>query len=229
MGEGSEDFSSSLEDSPSSELASPRLSPEEGAQGLPEEELLLLADSIIQRLQPEDRHEMQQMTVRFGLASGILMMVVALFWWLAVKTVGDSWGDVSTPASVVLDLSFAQVSWIVPLLVFLATVVYSLAREQGGPVTAFIGGLFYVLAVYLAVEPIGFLMFDSSSSVSLSTAFLQTIRLVALGVMVHYSARFFLDAVLLAWVRNLLTNFPVDLHPPPSQKETTVHETTPDE
>jgi len=90
MGEGSEDFSSSLEDSPSSELASPRLSPEEGAQGLPEEELLLLADSIIQRLQPEDRHEMQQMTVRFGLASGILMMVVALFWWLAVKTVGDS-------------------------------------------------------------------------------------------------------------------------------------------
>ncbi len=173
----------------------------------------MLADSIIQRLQPEDRHEMQQMTVRFGLASGILMMVVALFWWLAVKTVGDAWGDVSTPASVVLDLSFAQVSWIVPLLVFLATVVYSLAREQGGPVTAFIGGLLYVLAVYLAVEPIGFLMFDPSTSVTLSTAFLQTIRLAALGVMVHYSARFFLDAVLLAWVSNLLTTFPVELMP----------------
>ncbi len=228
MGEAHEDFSSSLEDSPSGESATPRLSPEDGAQGLPGEELLMLADSIIQRLQPEDRHEMQQMTVRYGLASGILMMVVALFWWLAVRTVGDAWG--STPASVVLDLSFAQVSWIVPLLVFLATVVYSLAREQGGPVTAFIGGLFYVLAVYLAVEPIGFLMFDTSSSATLSTAFLQTIRLAALGVMVHYSARFFLDAVLLAWVRNLLTNFPVDLLPSPSQKETPpVHETTPDE
>ncbi len=197
-----------------------RLSVSDEAAALPSEDLLVLADSIIQRLEPSDRHDMQQMTVRFGLASGILMMVVALFWWLAVKTVGDAWGDVSTPASVVLDLTFAQVSWIVPLLVFLATVVYSLARERGGPVMAFLGGLLYVLAVYLAVEPIGFMMFDPSTGTTLSTAFLQTIRLAALGVMVHYSARFFLDAVLLAWVRNLLTNFPVDLHPPEESEST---------
>ena len=75
------------------------------------------------------------------------------------------------------------------------------------------GGGFFVLVVYLAIEPVGHAMFSSDASTDLMTSILQTLRLTALGILVHFSARYFLDAMLVAWVRGVISNFDVALAP----------------
>ena len=180
---------------------------------VPDREQIELADAVLARLNPTDSHELRQMTTRFGLVSGMLMMIVILFWWLAIHVAGKEWGGNHGPSSIFFDLSFAEVSWVVPILVFFATLLVSLSRERGGALTATLGGGFFVLVVYLAIEPVGHAMFSSDGSSDLMTSILQSLRLTALGILVHFSARYFLDAMLVAWVRGVLSNFDVALAP----------------
>ena len=74
-----------------------------------------------------------------------------------------------------------------------------------------IGGLLVVLALYYILEPIGFALL--TDQVSNQTAIFGTLRLLALAVMIHYSAKLFIDAWLLQWVRLQMIHMPVDLIP----------------
>ena len=56
-------------------------------------------------------------------------------------------------------------------------------------------------------------MCSSDASTDLMTSILKTLRLTALGILVHFSARYFLDAMLVAWVRRVISNFDVALAP----------------
>jgi hypothetical protein len=42
---------------------------------------------------------------------------------------------------------------------------------------------------------------------------LQSLRIGALGVMVHFATHLLLDAILLSWVQKLLQTFPLDIAP----------------
>ncbi|CAI8214776.1 MAG: hypothetical protein DBX05_04325 [Candidatus Poseidoniales archaeon] len=183
-----------------------------GTLSVPDKEQLELAEAILARLNPADSHELRQMSTRFGLVSGMLLMIVALFWFLAIHVAGNEWGGNSGPSSILFDLNFSQISWLVPVLVFLATLLVSLSRERGGAITATLGGVFLILVIYLAIEPIGHAMLATEGS-DLMISLMQTVRLGILGVLVHYSARHFLDAMLVTWVRSVLAGFDVVLAP----------------
>ena len=68
-----------------------------------------------------------------------------------------------------------------------------------------------VLAVYYILEPFGFALL--TDQVDIQTAMFGSLRLLALAVMIHYSAKLFIDAWLLQWVRLQMINMPVDLIP----------------
>ena len=101
-----------------------------GTLSVPDKEQLELAEAILARLNPADSHELRQMSTRFGLVSGMLMMIVLLFWFLAIHVAGNEWGGNSGPSSILFDLNFSQISWLVPVLVFLATLLVSLSQES---------------------------------------------------------------------------------------------------
>jgi hypothetical protein len=176
---------------------------------VPSTDAMELAESILQRLKPGDRHEMGQMVFRNAVASGVLLMAVTLFWWLTVTVFGKELGSDDAETSLIFDLSYMWVAALVPILVFFATALMKLSRERSQPWPGFAAGAMLILAVFMAIEPIGHLAFGSAPPVML----LHSARLIALGVMVHYCASMFLDALLLRWVRDLLANFPVDISP----------------
>lgn len=175
----------------------------------PNADTLELAESILQRLQPRDRLEMSEMVFRNAVASGILLMAVTLFWWLTVNVFGTELGSDEAELSLIFSLNYKWVAAAVPALVFTATSLMKLSRERSQPWPGLAAGAMLILALFMAIEPIGHLAFGDAAAVML----LHSARLIALGVMVHYCASMFLDALLLRWVRDLLANFPVDISP----------------
>lgn len=186
-----------------------RLELDDEADSLPSPDALELAESILQRLKPADRHEMGAMVYRNAVASGILLMAVVLFWWLTVTVFGDELGSRDAPPSLILGWDYMIVAGIVPFLVFVATVLMKMSRERSEPWPGFLGGALLILGAFLAVEPLGHLAFGGAPPALM----LHSARLLALGVMVFYCASMFLDALLLSWVRNLLAAFAVDITP----------------
>ena len=71
--------------------------------------------------------------------------------------------------------------------------------------------LLVVLALYYILEPFGFALL--TDHVSTQTAMFGSLRLLALAVMIHYSAKLFIDAILLQWVRTQMIHMPVELMP----------------
>ena len=53
-------------------------------EDIPTNDSLELMESILQRLQPSDRHEIRDMITNRGWLSGVLLMMSGLFWWIAV-------------------------------------------------------------------------------------------------------------------------------------------------
>ncbi|MDP6899764.1 MAG: hypothetical protein QGF94_02885 [Candidatus Thalassarchaeaceae archaeon] len=180
-----------------------------GDSSLPSTDALELAESILQRLKPADRNEMGQMVFRNSVASGILLMAVALFWWLTVTKFADELGSDKAPDSLIMGWNYVVVGAVVPLLVFFSTVLMKLSREKSEPRSGFIAGAMLILAVFMAIEPLGHLAFGGAPMQMM----LHSSRLLALGVMVYYCASMFLDALLISWVRNLLGAFPIDISP----------------
>ena len=178
---------------------------------MPTNDALELMESILQRLQPADRHEIRDMITNRGWLSGALLMMSVLFWWIAVEKGGASLGDADIPLSMMGEFDYATLALVVPGLVFLTTVVWSLGRERGHATMSNIGGLFAILALYYTTEPMGFAVL--TGDIEMQTAFFATARLLALAVMIHYSARLFIDAILLQWVRTQMIHMPVELIP----------------
>ena len=180
-------------------------------EDLPSNDALELMESILQRLQPADRHEIRDMITQRGWFSGALLMMSGLFWWIAVKQGGGSLGDSNIPDSMLGAFDFPTMALMVPAIVFIATMISSIGRERGLASASNIGGLLVILAVYYTLEPLGFSII--TDNINMQDGIMATGRLLALAVMIHYSARFFIDAILLQWVRAQMIHMPVELIP----------------
>lgn len=178
---------------------------------LPTNDALELMESILQRLQPKDRHEIRDMITNRGWLSGVLLMMSGLFWWIAVQKGSDALNNGDIPDSLLGDFDFSMLAKMVPIVVFFATVVWSVGRERGHASMSNLGGLLVVPAVYYILEPLGFALL--TNDVDTQTALFASLRLFALATMIHYSAKLFIDAWLLQWVRLQMMNMPVDLIP----------------
>ena len=168
-------------------------------------------ESILQRLKPKDRHEIRDMITNRGWLSGVLLMMSGLFWWIAVQKGSDALNNGDIPDSLLGDFDFSMLAKMVPIVVFFATVVWSVGRERGHASMSNLGGLLVVPAVYYILEPLGFALL--TNDVDTQTALFASLRLFALATMIHYSAKLFIDAWLLQWVRLQMMNMPVDLIP----------------
>ena len=178
---------------------------------LPTNDALELMESILQRLKPKDRHEIRDMITNRGWLSGVLLMMSGLFWWIAVQKGSDALNNGDIPDSLLGDFDFSMLAKMVPIVVFFATVVWSVGRERGHASMSNLGGLLVVPAVYYILEPLGFALL--TNDVDTQTAIFASLRLFALATMIHYSAKLFIDAWLLQWVRLQMMNMPVDLIP----------------
>ena len=178
---------------------------------LPSNDALELMESILQRLKPKDRHEIRDMITNRGWLSGVLLMMSGLFWWIAVQKGSDALNNGDIPNSLLGDFDFSMLAKMVPIVVFFATVVWSVGRERGHASMSNLGGLLVVPAVYYILEPLGFALL--TNDVDTQTALFASLRLFALATMIHYSAKLFIDAWLLQWVRLQMMNMPVDLIP----------------
>ena len=178
---------------------------------LPTNDALELMESILLRLKPKDRHEIRDMITNRGWLSGVLLMMSGLFWWIAVQKGSDALNNGDIPDSLLGDFDFSMLAKMVPIVVFFATVVWSVGRERGHASMSNLGGLLVVPAVYYILEPLGFALL--TNDVDTQTALFASLRLFALATMIHYSAKLFIDAWLLQWVRLQMMNMPVDLIP----------------
>ena len=113
-------------------------------------------ESILQRLQPKDRHEIRDMITNRGWLSGVLLMMSGLFWWIAVQKGSEALNNAEVPDSLLGDFDYSMLAKMVPVVVFFATVVWSVGRERGHASMSNLGGLLVVIAVYYILEPLGF-------------------------------------------------------------------------
>ena len=107
----------------------------------PTSESLELMESIIQRLQPSDRHDIREMISFRGLVSGALASMTAVFWWISVDKGGSSLGDADIPISLIGEFTFREISIIIPVLALMATFIMSVGRETGNAILNNIGGI----------------------------------------------------------------------------------------
>ncbi len=182
----------------------------------PTSESLELMESIIQRLQPSDRHDIRDMISYRAQVSGGMLAMTIVFWWIAIDKGGDSLGDADIPLSVIGGFTFAEISKIVPALALLATLVMSIGRETGNAILNNIGGGLIVLVVFYIFEPFGSTIF--ASSIDTQSAAFASGRLVAMALMIGLATKFFWDAILLQWVRSTMMNMGVDLFPSEEQE-----------
>jgi hypothetical protein len=177
---------------------------------LPPPANLELADSVLNRLEPKDRHEMGQMIHSRSVMGGILFAAVGIFWWLTVSVIGNTLGDTDPelPASMIFNLGFFHVSLLIPLLVLIATVLLMHSRERSSWESGLIGGILLIIALYFTLEPLGWIVFTDQGSPSMV---LQSLRIGALAIMVHFASHMLLDAILLSWVQKMLQKFPLEL------------------
>ncbi len=211
---GDEGLEESL-NTPSGVISAP-----EAADG-PTSESLELMESIIQRLQPSDRHDIRDMISYRAQVSGGMAAMTIVFWWIAIDKGGESLGDADIPLSAIGDFSFAEISLIVPALALLATLVMSIGRETGNAILNNIGGALIVLVVFYILEPLGSTIFGSS--IDAQSAAFASGRLVAMALMIALSTKFFWDAILLQWVRSTMMNMGVDLFPSEEQETFSSH------
>tara|TARA_Y100000287_G_C14072055_1_gene281275 strand:- start:114 stop:680 length:567 start_codon:yes stop_codon:yes gene_type:complete len=174
-------------------------------------------ESIIQRLQPKDRHHIREMISFRGLVSGSLASMTAVFWWISVDKGGDSLGDVEIPVSLIGGFTFREISIIVPLLALAATFIMSVGRETGNAIMNNIGGILIVIILFYILEPLGNAIMGPE--IATQVAVFASGRLVAMALMLGMATTFFWDAILLQWVRSTMMNLGVDLFPPDSNQE----------
>ena len=178
---------------------------------IPSREALELADSILEeRFNTSDfdrpdailhvRREVGKMVFEKAIASGVLLMLVALCWWLPISVFGNQLGSEDATLSLIFSMNYKWVAAVVPILVFGATALMKLSRERRQPWPGFAAGAMLILALFMAIEPIGHLAFGGAPAVMI----IHSARLIVLGVMVYYSAAMFIDSLLLRWVHDLL-------------------------
>jgi len=172
---------------------------------------LEMMESILQRLQPNDRHQIRDMISDRGRMSGALGVACLLFWWVAVHMGGDSLDDPDLPISLVGDFEFYQLSLVVPALILVATIMLSMGREKGQASTSNAGGVLAVLAIFFIIEPLGRMTLQGD--LDAQTATTASGRLAIIALLIHFSTKMMIDSLLLEWVRTATMNMDIDLFP----------------
>ena len=172
---------------------------------------LEMMESILQRLQPNDRHQIRDMISDRGRMSGALGVACLLFWWVAVHMGGDSLDDPDLPISLIGDFGFYQLSLVVPALILVATIMLSMGREKGQASTSNAGGVLAVLAIFFIIEPLGRMTLQGDLDAQMATT--ASGRLAIIALLIHFSTKMMIDSLLLEWVRTATMNMDIDLFP----------------
>ena len=172
---------------------------------------LEMMESILQRLQPNDRHQIRDMISDRGRMSGALGVACLLFWWVAVHMGGDSLDDSDLPISLIGDFGFYQLSLVVPALILVATIMLSMGREKGQASTSNAGGVLAVLAIFFIIEPLGRMTLQGDLDAQMATT--ASGRLAIIALLIHFSTKMMIDSLLLEWVRTATMNMDIDLFP----------------
>jgi len=172
---------------------------------------LEMMESILQRLQPNDRHQIRDMISDRGRMSGALAASCLLFWWVAVHMGGDSLDDPDLPISLIGDFGFYQLSLVVPALILVATIMLSMGREKGQASTSNAGGVLAVLAIFFIIEPLGRMTLQGDLDAQMAST--ASGRLAIIALLIHFSTKMMIDSLLLEWVRTATMNMDIDLFP----------------
>ena len=166
---------------------------------LPTAEQLEIAESILERLKPSDRQNIGSMIHTRGQFAGIILAALGLFWWLSILNLGAD-HEVNQYTSLINGLSFMNVSWILPILVFFGSLLNAMGRHRGQPAPSMFAGILFLVCMFFAAEPF---VRSVTGSGEVSTGLWQTGRLLVLGCGVFISAKLFIEAFLLDWVKKL--------------------------
>jgi hypothetical protein len=186
---------------------------------------LEMMESIIQRLQPQNRHEIRDMIFHRGRISGAMLIMAILLWWISVEKGAERLGDSAIPISQLGGFEFAELSLIVPSIALFATLVMSIGRERGNAVLSNLAGILVILGAFYILEPFGNLVFGTGD-MDLQNALFASGRLTLLALLLHFATRFFFEALLLQWVRTWLLSNDIDVF---SSNEQNIHEGHTDE
>ena len=186
---------------------------------------LEMMESIIQRLQPQNRHEIRDMIFHRGRISGAMLIMAILLWWISVEKGAERLGDSAIPISQLGGFEFAELSLIVPSIALFATLVMSIGRERGNAVLSNLAGILVILGAFYILEPFGNLVFGTGD-MDLQNAIFASGRLTLLALLLHFATRFFFEALLLQWVRTWLLSNDIDVF---SSNEQNIHEGHTDE
>jgi len=186
---------------------------------------LEMMESIIQRLQPQNRHEIRDMIFHRGRISGAMLIMAILLWWISVEKGAERLGDSAIPISQLGGFEFAELSLIVPSIALFATLVMSIGRERGNAVLSNLAGILVILGAFYILEPFGNLVLGTDD-MDLQNALFASGRLTLLALLLHFATRFFFEALLLQWVRTWLLSNDIDVF---SSNEQNIHEGHTDE
>ena len=169
------------------------------ASMLPSTQSLEIAENILNRLNPKDRHDLGKMIHKRALYCGGIAASLALFWWLSIQRLGDD--PINQSESLVRGITFTTLSYLVPVVVFFASILNAASRERGQPGPALVAGAMFLVMGFFSLEPLILGLLDTD--VEATHAIWQTIRLVILGVGFFFVAKLFIEAFLLNWVMRL--------------------------
>ena len=186
---------------------------------------LEMMESIIQRLQPQNRHDIRDMIFHRGRISGAMLIMAILLWWISVEKGAGRLGDSAIPISQLGGFEFAELSLIVPSIALFATLVMSIGRERGNAVLSNLAGILVILGAFYILEPFGNLVLGTGD-MDLQNALFASGRLTLLALLLHFATRFFFEALLLQWVRTWLLSNDIDVF---SSNEQNIHEGHTDE
>jgi len=198
----------SLEEAPSANVLAAKAAEINDAPSAYNVEMM---ESIVQRLRPEDRHQIRDMISERGRMSGALGIACFLFWWVAVHMGGESLGDTDLPASMIGDLNYYRLTLVVPAIALVATILLTMGREKGQSLTSNAGGVLAVLALFLVLEPLGrmTLLGDLDSQ----DALVASGRLAIIASLIHLATKMMVDSILLEWVRGSMMSMDIDVLP----------------
>ena len=171
---------------------------------------LEMMESIIQRLQPQNRHDIRDMIFHRGRISGAMLIMAILLWWISVEKGAGRLGDSAIPISQLGGFEFAELSLIVPSIALFATLVMSIGRERGNAVLSNLAGILVILGAFYILEPFGNLVLGTGD-MDLQNALFASGRLTLLALLLHFATRFFFEALLLQWVRTWLLSNDIDV------------------
>ena len=175
-----------------------------------------LAERLIRRLSVKDHNAIFEMISAKAYFGGILIAILALFYWIFISSADDS---LDTGVSILGTLSFPDVAIDVMALGLLSALFRDYSRELGHLFPSLVSGVMIIVCGFYAVEPLvyGFV----SNDLEAQTALWRSARLGLLWGGVTYCAHYLVDAFLLYWLKQFCANHDINIS---SVEESVAHE-----